>query len=391
MADLWFTILSSSQDARTRIEPKAAIRYLMGHWDYLEAHGQGGFFPDSLNIFWEDDGLDRTMEVVADGFTRANQYKRASHLYEEAMRLNPSRLSLKAKAQAAFFQYGEQLLREKDYSEAQRVYGKVLALNPEHKRALKRMEHLSEKAGKALSPSPGKEMDESQPLIPEWKEASWPLAFHSVKPLVKEVDGKNLSKVIDHFARRYGLDPPLIQAVIKAESNYDPYAVSSEGARGIMQLMPSTGMLMGVENLFDVRENIAGGTQYLSHMLSLFKGDLHLALAAYNAGPKNVEKYGGIPPFSETRVYVKRVMQFYQTYRGKGVGKIALKPSLKSTPPKTYLPKGNLKDKAPPFILLLKNGYTIRGDEVKREKGGIYLKMKFGWVMVEDSMVAKVF
>jgi len=112
-------------------------------------------------------------------------------------------------------------------------------------------------------------------------------------------------------AQKYDLPVKLIKGVIRAESNFQVKAVSHAGAQGLMQLMPATARELGVKNPFNIEENIDGGARYLRKMLDSFGGDLKLALAAYNAGPEAVIKYGGkVPPYLETQQYVKRVLRF---------------------------------------------------------------------------------
>lgn len=137
-------------------------------------------------------------------------------------------------------------------------------------------------------------------IDPKWRKPSRSRTQRMIVP-------EELRDFIAEQGRRYNVDANLISAVIKVESNWNATAVSSAGASGLMQLMPGTASDMGVKDIFDPYENIAGGTQYLSKMLGMFNDNLDLALAAYNAGPGNVLKYGGIPPFRETQNYVVKV------------------------------------------------------------------------------------
>jgi len=121
--------------------------------------------------------------------------------------------------------------------------------------------------------------------------------------------------IIKSLASEYGVDISLVKAVIHAESGYNPNAVSPKGAQGLMQLMPRTAQGLKVSNTFDPKENIRGGVRYLRFLLDTFKGDVSLALAAYNAGLNRVSQYGGIPPYQETRNYVSRVLSYQKSYQ----------------------------------------------------------------------------
>jgi len=139
-----------------------------------------------------------------------------------------------------------------------------------------------------------------------------PSNYWTTNPLLGKMNNnitvpKDLDEIIKNAARKYDLPEQLIKSVIQQESSFNPEAVSSTGASGLMQLMPSTAKSLGVTNVFDPAENINAGSKYLRSMLDRFGGDIKLALAAYNAGPGNVERYNGVPPFKETQNYVKRI------------------------------------------------------------------------------------
>ncbi|HEY7745647.1 MAG TPA: lytic transglycosylase domain-containing protein [Desulfuromonadales bacterium] len=125
----------------------------------------------------------------------------------------------------------------------------------------------------------------------------------------------SIRAIISRHAATFRLEEALVRAVIKAESGYNPRAVSKKGAQGLMQLMPETARLLKVRDPLDVDENIRGGSRYLRLMLDEFNGNLDLALAAYNAGPNAVRRHGGIPPYVETRTYVDRVKTYMRNYR----------------------------------------------------------------------------
>lgn len=122
---------------------------------------------------------------------------------------------------------------------------------------------------------------------------------------------KNFDKIIKAVAEKYNLEASLIHSIIRTESDYNPHCISSKGALGLMQLMPETAKIYGVGNPFEPRDNIEGGVRYLKDLINLYDRRTRFVLAAYNAGQTAVKKYGGIPPYPETRNYIEKVMASY--------------------------------------------------------------------------------
>lgn len=120
----------------------------------------------------------------------------------------------------------------------------------------------------------------------------------------------SMDSIFEEAAQLYNVPAALLKAMGKAESGFNADAVSPAGAQGVMQLMPATAKALGVEDPFDARSNIMGGAKYIAEKLAAYDGDIELALAAYNAGSGNVRKYGGVPPFTETQNYIKRIMEY---------------------------------------------------------------------------------
>jgi len=144
----------------------------------------------------------------------------------------------------------------------------------------------------------------------------------TAKTVVASSPGKLVTEAVDAAAKEHSVDPLLVHSVIRAESNYNPLAVSPKGAQGLMQLMPATARRFGVSNSYNLTQNIQGGVRYLRYLLDLFQ-DERLAVAAYNAGEQAVIRFGGVPPFAETQNYVRAVTNQYAAAKKSAVGDAA--------------------------------------------------------------------
>jgi soluble lytic murein transglycosylase-like protein len=129
-----------------------------------------------------------------------------------------------------------------------------------------------------------------------------------------------LHPIVIQTASRHQIDPALVKAIIMAESGFNTRAISKRGAKGLMQLMPATAQALGVEDIFNPKQNISGGVRYFKQLVTQFDGDVELALAAYNAGSRNVMHYQGIPPFKATQYYIKKVFKYYRIYKDQMMG-----------------------------------------------------------------------
>jgi soluble lytic murein transglycosylase len=143
-------------------------------------------------------------------------------------------------------------------------------------------------------------------------------AVHRKAPYHSGVANLEVKQAVIRAAQQHRVQPALLLAVMKAESSFNPIAVSKAGAVGLMQLIPETAIRHGVRNLYDANDNITGGAKHLRYLLNRFHGNLRLALAAYNAGERKVDRYGQIPPYKETQDYVKKVLVYYRGYKKDG-------------------------------------------------------------------------
>jgi len=191
------------------------------------------------------------------------------------------------------------------------------------------------------------------------------------------------AELVQEASQRYRIPQPLIYAVIQAESNFDPNAVSKSGAQGLMQLMPGTAAEMGIANSFDPAQNIMGGSQYLSKLIAMFDGNQRLALAGYNAGPGNVKKYGGVPPFKETQRYVQKVEQLADTFGVKKERPLFRSATKKKFP--TYVPTSDL-----PIVVYFKGGNSQPAESIEVRERDYVLSFKNRKFVIQKNLVERI-
>ena len=150
-----------------------------------------------------------------------------------------------------------------------------------------------------------------QQARPDFRQASSAPTKEPGPPSQKDSIPATFTEIINDACYRHGVDPALVHAIVKVESDFNPYAMSKKGAVGLMQLMPQTAIGLRVQNVFSPDENIDGGVKYLRYLLDRYEGNLSLALAAYNSGETAVERWGTVPPFHETQDYVQRILKIY--------------------------------------------------------------------------------
>lgn len=174
--------------------------------------------------------------------------------------------------------------------------------------------------GRKYDRSVNEESNSSQSFVPQTVPAkNINVKKDNIKLSYRSIKGeRSFRPIIHRAASRYNIDPALVKAIILAESDYNPRAVSKKGAKGLMQLMPVTARSLGVDDAFNPEQNIHAGVRYFKSLLKQFDGDVKLALAAYNAGSSNVIHHKGIPPFKGTKTYLKKVYRYYEFYKKSG-------------------------------------------------------------------------
>ncbi len=404
VASIWLTILSNEPAPRA-IPPRIRMGYYMDQIQYSSANGHFEDVYAALQALRQEGRrIPLTPNLVGEEFFNLPYSAQTSRVYDLATLVDPQSAAISERKRCCD-EYVERNREENENSFPTRKLPRSLFGKNGEPPDIFVYQHSS---GLLLLTSKVKETGPDYVL----------LNFEPIKKITKErvvrtIKGEpqteefDLEEIIRFYARDYGVSPALVKAVIKVESDFHPYVVSSAGARGLMQLMPSTALEMQVEDTFDPIQNVGGGVQYLARMLELFNGDERLALAAYNAGPGNVLRYGGIPPFKETREYVPKVLDYYDRYK-KDSSPVKLKVALNKKPAADYLPDVEVVEEVevevtvssprPPkpkaskdyVIVRLKNGNTMRGKAYKKTPKGIKLQLENGSILIREDLITEI-
>ena len=224
----------------------------------------------------------------------------------------------------------------------------------------------------------------------KYERISVPKEYQSTKTKPVLYTSGAIGQLIKRYAAVYQVEEALIAAVIKAESNYQPTAVSKAGACGLMQLMPGTAAEMGVTDIFDPAQNIAGGAQYLAKMLEIFEGNIDLALAGYNAGPQAVKNNGGIPPYAETQSYVRIVKSYLQSYKKGGYSTTDFRQMRGTPTPSKTITIATAKTDAKKFVVHFHSGLTQPADSVVDKDPYYYIQYGNRTYPVRKDLVKKI-
>jgi hypothetical protein len=405
-ASIWFTILSDDSPP-----PDISASDRQGYYiDQIRLASANKNFDDVLAalqaLHAEGRRIPLTPTIVGKDFLGLPCDTRTSRIYEAATLIDP----------------GSAVIAEK-----KRACDEYVMMNPviERKKTPEKITipgYLQGRDGKAPDIYIYQHESGLLLLTSKVKEVGKDYVLHNFKPVKKTMRRRvvrriasdsqtvtvevDLESIIRTHAKDYNVDPALIKAIIKAESDFDPHAVSRAGARGLMQLMPSTALEMQVDDIFNPIQNVGGGVQYYARMLELFNNDTRLALAAYNAGPGNVLRYGGIPPFKETKRYVPKVLKFYDEFKKNPTPVKKLIVALDERPAADYLPEvavtreieetmSHPSGEAPPepgeyVVVHLKNGNTMRGMAYEKTAHGIRLTLERGWVLIREDLITEI-
>jgi len=402
VASLWKTILTKEPDPGA-LSPPIRMMYYTGQIKFACEHNYLDDVELALRKLKEENRrIPLTHSFVGDAFFKLPHTSRVKEIYELASAVDPQSNAISGCLQECRA-HPEEEPKVNESAEKRRKLARYL-YGQNGKPPIYVYEHAS---GLKLFTSKVKDLGPDYVL----------LNFEPVKKIIKkkvvrkvknepQVEEYDLEEIIRAYAKEYSVSPALVKAVIKAESNFDPFAVSNCGARGLMQLMPMTAMDMQVTDSFDPEQNVGGGVQYLARMLELFDNDMELALAAYNAGPGSVLKYGGIPPFKETRKYVPKVLTYYERYK-KDTSPVTLKVAMIKKPAADYLPEVEVVEEveevvtvvssppvpkpAPDMVVVhLKNGQTVRGSSYEKTATGIRLILPNGWADISNEKITKI-